>query len=911
MTVFNQTGIDSITPLLQGAELAGRTVTLTFSEDLDISLPHRPDKSVFAVDVNGTVVSIDTLSYTNNQITLTLNSNVEGGKLVRVAYTPSDNQPHLRDLAGLELAGFSGLSVRNLSRDVNAPTITSAVVNGNYLTITFSEFMNLENLPQLEKLHVRLGAQEVALVNSNLKDEVLTLSLGVAALPGATVSFSYDQTPNSESNFQDNSGNRLANVSNHAVLNITGKDIDPPTLIEAKVNGSQVVLTMSENMVTDAANIPGLSSFVVQVNDKAVRMAANSAVVVSKNTITLTLSSAVAWDDLVKVSYAVPPVQTQGLFDLSGNAARSFSSSVSNKTLLSAPTLQSIAVDGYNLLINYDQDLDSTKGGLPGTDAFRVEVRSTPTGTGTGTVVKVNTVVAYNKTLMLVLAEPVARDKTVLLSYTKPVIDTSNAQLASKTGFIRNQDSVNAADIAASAVLNLTDSAQLQTVKVNGTDLAFVLSQPLSLDDDDKPVLSSFEVMVDGKAVTPTAISLNPFGGTLTLPTAVTASQVVTLAYTNNSSIKNNTETHRLRDFFGYEVGSFTAKTAVNTTPKASGFVRPNLVQSVVDGDQVILTYDKSLASAQSLIQLNFAVDGAIDANGKPLKTGKVNASGFLNFLGSNTNGDTYDLGDQSKVEASKRLVYLQLGEGKDNVVTYRDTTGMVLSPSSTGNASISVMPNAALTLYSTLNQDGNLKPILKDKADQVLLYAGSSLQGVLNGYESIDAREPSSTVSAELGVGKHQFQFGGQSYGMVIDRVDSITTIKSPLTPYDTQQGQLLEFKQSTTSEIYIGREADGTVVLDLHMLDSANKAHDAWVYYDGGTSNVRLNAYDPNDGTRKYMFNIDKLVETLGSVGLSSDSVARTNRRTIADASSLSGQNMNLYRMTDVVKYNLAHSS
>ena len=909
MTVFNQTGIDSITPLLQGAELAGRTVTLTFSEDLDISLPHRPDKSVFAVDVNGTVVSIDTLSYTNNQITLTLNSNVEGGKLVRVAYTPSDNQPHLRDLAGLELAGFSGLSVRNLSRDVNAPTITSAVVNGNYLTITFSEFMNLENLPQLEKLHVRLGAQEVALVNSNLKDEVLTLSLGVAALPGATVSFSYDQTPNSESNFQDNSGNRLANVSNHAVLNITGKDIDPPTLIEAKVNGSQVVLTMSENMVTDAANIPGLSSFVVQVNDKAVRMAANSAVVVSKNTITLTLSSAVAWDDLVKVSYAVPPVQTQGLFDLSGNAARSFSSSVSNKTLLSAPTLQSIAVDGYNLLINYDQDLDSTKGGLPGTDAFRVEVRSTPTGTGT--VVKVNTVVAYNKTLMLVLAEPVARDKTVLLSYTKPVIDTSNAQLASKTGFIRNQDSVNAADIAASAVLNLTDSAQLQTVKVNGTDLAFVLSQPLSLDDDDKPVLSSFEVMVDGKAVTPTAISLNPFGGTLTLPTAVTASQVVTLAYTNNSSIKNNTETHRLRDFFGYEVGSFTAKTAVNTTPKASGFVRPNLVQSVVDGDQVILTYDKSLASAQSLIQLNFAVDGAIDANGKPLKTGKVNASGFLNFLGSNTNGDTYDLGDQSKVEASKRLVYLQLGEGKDNVVTYRDTTGMVLSPSSTGNASISVMPNAALTLYSTLNQDGNLKPILKDKADQVLLYAGSSLQGVLNGYESIDAREPSSTVSAELGVGKHQFQFGGQSYGMVIDRVDSITTIKSPLTPYDTQQGQLLEFKQSTTSEIYIGREADGTVVLDLHMLDSANKAHDAWVYYDGGTSNVRLNAYDPNDGTRKYMFNIDKLVETLGSVGLSSDSVARTNRRTIADASSLSGQNMNLYRMTDVVKYNLAHSS
>ena len=908
MVVLNQTGTDSTPPLLQGAELAGATLTLTFSEDLDITAAHRPDKSVFTVDVNGTVASIHSISYASNQITLTLNNSVEGGKLVRVGYTPSDNQPHLRDLAGLDLAGFSSLSVRNLSRDVSAPTITSAVVNGNYLTITFSEFLRLDTLPQLENLHVRLGAQEVALVNSNLKDEVLTLSLGVSALPGAVVTFSYDQTPNSDNNFQDSSGNRVATVNNHSVLNITGMDIDPPTLIDAKVSGTQVVLTMSENMVTDAANIPGLSSFVVLVNDTAVRMAANSAVVVNKNTITLTLATAVASDDLVKVSYAVPPVQTQGLFDLRGNAARAFNASVSNKTLLQAPTLQSLAVDGYNLLITYDQVLDATKGGLPAADAFTVEVRSSPTAVGTA--VKVNTVVAYNKTLMLVLAEPVARDKTVLLTYTKPVIDISQPQLVANTGFIRNQDSVNADSIASSAVLNLTDTAQLQTVKVNGTDLSFVLSQPLSLRDDDKPLLGSFVVTVDGKTVTPTAITLSAFGGTLTLPTAVTPGQIVTLAYTNNSSIKNNTETHRLRDFFGYEVGSFDAKTATNITPSAAS-IRPNLVQSVVDGDQVTLTYDRVLASAQSLMQMHFAVAGAVDANGKPLKTGKVNASGFLNFVGSNTNGDTYDLGDQSQVSQSQRLVYLQLGSGKDNVVTYRDTTGMVLSPSSTGNANIYVMPNAALTLYSTLEQNDNLKPILKSKADEVLLYAGSSLQGVLNGYEKIDARDPTSTVSAEVGVGKHEFKFGGQSYGMVFDRVNSTTTIKSPLTPYDTQQGQLLEFKQSTTSEIYIGRESDGTVVLNLHMLDSSNNAYDSWVYYDGGTANLRLNAYDPNDGTRKYMFNIDKLVETLATIGLSTDSTARANKRPIADASSLTGQNMNLYRMTDIVKYNIAHSA
>ncbi|MCX8520453.1 MAG: SwmB domain-containing protein [Rhodoferax sp.] len=908
MQVFNQTGTDSTPPLLQGAELAGATVTLTFSENLDITAAHRPDQSVFTVDVNGTVVPISAVSYTSNQIRLTLNSSVEGGKLVRVAYTPSDNQPRLRDLAGLELARFSGLSVRNLSRDVSPPTITSAVINGNFLTITFSEFLDLTKLPALENLHVRLGTQEVALVNSNLKDNVLTLSLGIAALPDAVVTFSYTRTPNSENNFQDSSTNHVATVSNLAVVNITGKDIDPPTLIDAKVSGTKLVLTLSENLVTDAANLPGPSSFTVQVNGTAVLLASSSPLSFSKNTITLTMATAVTPDDKVTFSYSVPPLQNQGLFDLSGNAARSFNGSASNKTLLAAPTMQSMAVDGYNLLINYDQSMDSTKGGLPDADAFHVEVRNTPTGVGT--VVKVNSVVAYNKSVMLVLADPIARDKTVFLRYTKPVLNTSNADVVANNGFIRNQDSVEADSIPLTVVINLTDTAQLQTVKVNSNDLSFVLSQPLSLLDTDLPLLSSFAVTVDGKTVTPTAITLNPFGGTLTLPTAVKQGQIVTLAYTNNSSIQNNTETHRLRDFFGYEVGSFEAQTAINTTP-AAGSVRPNLVQSVVDGDQIILTYDKELTPAQSLMQMHFAVAGAVDANGNPLKTGKVNAKGFLNFLGSNTDGDTYDLGDQSQVEASKRLVYLQLGSGKNNVVTYRDTTGMVLSPSSTGNALINVMPNAALTLYSTLDQGENLRPIIKTKADEVVLYTGSSLQGVLNGKESIDAREPSSTVSAELGVGEHKFQFGGQSYGMVINRVNSKTTIKSPLTPYDTQQGQLLEFKQSTTSEIYMGREADGTLVLDLHMLDSSNQEHDAWVYYDGGTSNLRLNAYDPNDGTRKYMLNIDKLVETLGTVGFSNDSVASNNKRRITDASSLTGQYMTLYRITDVVKYNLAHSA
>ena len=933
-TVFNQTGIDATPPLLNEARVVGNLLTLTFTEELDWATVRQSDVDLFGVSVDALFVGITSMAYGSKTITLTLNRQVGAEQLAHLSYTPANTRPPLRDLAGLELARFSQLPVNNLTRDITPPVIVSAVVNRSYLSITFSELLQLDKLPKLEHLHVKLGDQEVPLVNSSINGDVLTLSLGMEAQPNTEVTLSYAQQENSENNFQDNSGNQLVSVSKRAVLNITGKDVTRPTLLEANLRGAELVLTMTENLVSVAVNKPGLDSFVVQVNGTEVNFAPNSLVVLNNNMITLTLAQPVKTTDHVQVSYVVPTVQTQGLFDLSGNASLAFSSDAINRTPRTAPLLKAVSVDGYRVVFSADKDLDSSADGQPPASAFRVEVRTEPDAIGT--TVEVSSLVIYNTTLMLTLKEPVTRGKTVLVSYTKPVAGPNDVAGKANSGAIRNIDNVNAANVAPTVVDNQTDRSLVQTITVNGDELNLVLSQPLSLRDSDRPLLDSLTVTVDGVAVPVTepsvdskaapvnkpaegdpaapvkeVLKVNPFGLTLKLPFAVSSEQTVTLAYTNNSTIQGNVDTHRLRDFFGYEVDSFKPSKAVNITPPTINRSTPSLVQSIVDGDQIILTYNKSLAPALSQMQLHYAVNGAVDANGSPLLTGKVNARGFVNLLGSSNNGDTYDFGDQSAVPQSQRLIFSQLGNGKDNMVTYRDTTGMVLAPSVTGNATINVMPNAALTFYSTLNTNNNLQPQLKAKADQLLLYASSSLQGILNGYETIDAREPSSTVSAELGVGRHSFQFGGQSYGLVISRTDSSTTIKSPLLPYDSDQGQLLEFKQSTTSELYIGRESDGTLVLDLHTLDAAKTEHDAWIFYDGGTSNMRINAFDPRDVTRKSMLNVGKLVETLGSIGFASDTAALANKRRIADASSLQGRYMELFRVSDLVSYSLSHSA
>ena len=111
-------------------------------------------------------------------------------------------------------------------------------------------------------------------------------------------------------------------------------DPTPPMFWEASVNGSSLVMWYDEALDTAA---PAGSAFTVMVNSSEIGV---DSVSISGRKVTLTLSSAVAYVDVVTLSYAVPG--TEPLQDLAGNDAVALTNeAVTNNTPAPVLSIQS------------------------------------------------------------------------------------------------------------------------------------------------------------------------------------------------------------------------------------------------------------------------------------------------------------------------------------------------------------------------------------------------------------------------------------------------------------------------------------------------------------------------------------------------------------------------------------------
>ena len=91
----------------------GAGLTLTFNEALDTG--ETPDKSAFAVTVEGSSRGVDAVSVSDSEVSLTLVTAVSAGDAVTVDYTApaGESESRLQDQVGNAAASFSGQSVTN------------------------------------------------------------------------------------------------------------------------------------------------------------------------------------------------------------------------------------------------------------------------------------------------------------------------------------------------------------------------------------------------------------------------------------------------------------------------------------------------------------------------------------------------------------------------------------------------------------------------------------------------------------------------------------------------------------------------------------------------------------------------------------------------------------------------------
>ncbi|MCW8177653.1 SwmB domain-containing protein, partial [Verminephrobacter aporrectodeae] len=601
-------------------KVTGNQLVLSFSDtgNLDADAGHTPAPGAFTVLVNGVANAVTsvTVEPQAKTVTLTLTTAVTHGQSVTVAYadpTAGNDANAIQDAAGNDAASFAATAVTNNTpapADTTAPQLiitgdSRPKVTGDQLVLSFNDTSNLDGAALTGSAGFTVsdaaGAAITvsgAMVNATAK--TVTLTLGRAAAPGETVHVSYAK-PAASNGVQDAAGNAAVNFSNEAVTNNTPADTTPPVINTTTVNGDQLVLTYTETYSLDGATLTGNAGFTVAsltVDTGATTIPVNSAVVNgAAKTVTLTLSRAVVYGELVRVSYA-KPATSNGVQDAAGNAAASFSDRdvVNDTPDTAAPQLittgdeRPTITDGIYLGLHFSDaspSLDDSNG--PAKEDFTVLVNG-----AANTVAAVTTEGMY-KIVLLTLSTPVQSGQRVTVSYQDSTPGNDNG--------IQDPTGNRLLSIPTTVVMNDTVAPQLITTdgarpKVNGNQLVLSFTDTSDLDADvaHKPANGAFTVLVNGVANAVTNVAIEPQAKTvtLTLSTAVTSGQTVTVAYADPTT---DNDANAMQDAAGNDAPSFAATAVTNNTPAPADTTPPQLIitgdsRPKVTGNQLVLSFD-------------------------------------------------------------------------------------------------------------------------------------------------------------------------------------------------------------------------------------------------------------------------------------------------------------------------------
>ncbi len=551
--------VDTTAPLFASAAVNGSTLVLTYTDANALDATHLPAASFFTVSGGHSVttVAVDAAAKT---VTLTLGTAVLSGETVTVGYTDptvgTNDVSAIQDAAGNDAATITAQAVTNntLSTDTTAPVFASAAVNGSTLVLTYTEANTLDSthLPAASAFTVS-GGHTVTAVAVDAAAKTVTLTLGTAVSNGETVTVGYtDPTvgTNDVNAIQDAAGNDAATITAQTVVNNT-PDTTAPVFASAAVNGSTLVLSYTEANTLDATNVPAASAFTVSgghtVNAVAVDAAAK--------TVTLTLGTAVASGEAVTVGYTDPAAgnDTNAIQDAAGNDAATITlQAVTNNTLdTTAPVFLSAAVNGSTLVLSYTEanTLDATN--VPAANAFTVSG---------GHTVNAVAVDAAAKTVTLTLGTAVASGEAVTVGYTDPTVGTNDVNA------IQDAAGNDAATITAQAVANNTPDTTaplFANAAVNGNTLVLTYTEANTLDATNVPAASAFTVS-GGHTVNAVAVDAAAKTVTLTLGTAVSNGETVTVGYTD-PTVGN--DANSIQDAAGNDAATITAQLVTNNTP--------------------------------------------------------------------------------------------------------------------------------------------------------------------------------------------------------------------------------------------------------------------------------------------------------------------------------------------------------
>lgn len=375
--------------------------------------------------------------------------------------------------------------------------------------------------------------------------------------------------------------------------NLTGAGADnmPPALLTKVVSttGTKIVLTYDEQMDSSAV-IPS-SRFAITVGGVSKTI---SSVTFDGVNVELNLDERIPPSVVVNLTYTDPSVgdDTNVIQDVSFNDAASIpSGSITNSSTTEAvaPTLVSGAVNaaGTSLTLTYSEALGAT---TAPTTAFTVTYGGssrTPTG-----------ISVSGSTVVLTLSPAVQQGQTVTVAYVAPTsnLATTNTAVQDVAGNDASSFLSTAIVVSNSSTVDVT-APIFQSAAMSGDKTKVILTYNEALGAT-TALTSAFAVTVNTLTRGVSAVAVSGLTVQLTLATAVTDGQTVTVAYTAPAS-NTLTSNNAIQDTSGNDAITLSVQSVTNVADVTA----PGLQSAAVNtaGTTLTLTYNEALGATTAV----------------------------------------------------------------------------------------------------------------------------------------------------------------------------------------------------------------------------------------------------------------------------------------------------------------------
>ena len=409
------------------AEVDGDRLTISFDRPLDSSsIPAQA-----ALSVAGTTATVTTLSVSQSDVIVTLSSAVTHTEQISISYTAPKESPLKRANSESGVDSFVSLAVTNLAEDPT-PTFDSASIDptGRSLTITMSRplLTKYAGLPDPTTFSLS-GSADATVASLSVNGSSVMLDLDPPADVNETVTISYQPSTDATlSALQSSDGMwKVAAWTNQPVTNNAD---GVPRLVSAVANADSIVLGFDRSLDQDSS--PPISDFSIKPVGNSVTQ-----ISIDGTDLTLTLSEAVAFSDIVTVTYSAAGSDKLKRDGMALDVLAFSEFQALNET--PEPLLRSIMGDGGEIVISFSVTLDTDS--TPDASAFSL-------GSGQPSV---SSVIVSNMAVRLTLDDSLVEGDTYTLTYTTPT--NSPLQQSDGTAIANISEAVtNNTDVAPGAI---------------------------------------------------------------------------------------------------------------------------------------------------------------------------------------------------------------------------------------------------------------------------------------------------------------------------------------------------------------------------------------------------------------------------------------------------------------------------